>query len=464
MYIQSTGLKLFTDFSAQYVPSFGKSKKTDKKLERTPDKDCFECQRGCINVKKKNFSQSDNEIVLKNLNTIKKEKLLNEEILYFLEPKSDAKGRVVFSPSQALVIDAAINKLAKFKATSNFLAKEAKEYKDQCHQQIKDIFGGDEKYGKYIVCRAKDAEGIYDKLIKEFKDNKVKIEMMDLISQNVFGVPITEQNKDEKDFLKSSILKGEIELEPKDYRKIAKILACSKKSYNEEVNWIKDLVGTRLILPQGDEKELKAVERYLTKAIKNGDFIPTRVSNYHANHILPYINHETAKYWKQLIPGLRVVETSEVRKKNGYTTTQINLKHKVKNSKGREKELWGEFQIRTKELDYIGNVEHLIYDILQGKNIGKDIPELEKFYESVGIKQAVMEVFNDPSKEAAYSNYESAMYYYVRNKETNKNPDREYSLPRLHEYGLADYWQILSFESLRKIDEHAKEIKNKYKK
>ena len=72
MYIQSTGLKLFTDFSAQYVPSFGKSKKTDKKLERTPDKDCFECQRGCINVKKKNFSQSANEIILKNLNTIKK--------------------------------------------------------------------------------------------------------------------------------------------------------------------------------------------------------------------------------------------------------------------------------------------------------------------------------------------------------------------------------------------------------
>ena len=274
---------------------------------------------------------------------------------------------------------------------------------------------------------------------------------------------VDDLDKDDKEILKIAVKQGEIKFEPKDYRKVADILKSTKKDYVESVNYIKDLVGTRLVLPEGSEKELKLVEKYITKAIQNGDLQITRVSNYHANHILPYIQHDTAKYWKQLVPGLKVVETSEVRKKNGYTTTQMNIVHNIPTKNG-VKEILGEFQIRTQELNYIGNVEHIIYDILQNKNISKNIPELKEYYDKIGIEKAVKEVFNDKKKEQAYFNYEKAMYYWVRNNETQTDANRRYPKPRLYEYGLDDYWNLLSFDSLQRISKRASEIQKKYEK
>ena len=443
--------------------SFGAKVHNDK-LERSPENDKFvRTSANSINLSKKKLSLADMEIAASNLKDIKDEKLLNDELLYFLEPKIDAKGKATFTPSQALVIDAAHRKIEYFKKLSKELHSTAKKYGDDCADQMRDVFGGNKGLGQYIVYRVKDSESIYNKLIKEYKDNKVNGEMLDILSQKFCRMHVDDLDKDDKEILKIAVKQGEIKFEPKDYRKVADILKSTKKDYVESVNYIKDLVGTRLVLPEGSEKELKLVEKYITKAIQNGDLQITRVSNYHANHILPYIQHDTAKYWKQLVPGLKVVETSEVRKKNGYTTTQMNIVHNIPTKNG-VKEILGEFQIRTQELNYIGNVEHIIYDILQNKNISKNIPELKEYYDKIGIEKAVKEVFNDKKKEQAYFNYEKAMYYWVRNNETQTDANRRYRKPRLYEYGLDDYWNLLSFDSLQRISKRASEIQKKYEK
>ena len=99
---------------------------------------------------------------------------------------------------------------------------------------------------------------------------------------------------------------------------------------------------------------------------------------------------------------------------------------------------------------------------MQKKDISKGIPELKEYYDKIGIEKAVKELFNDKEKEQNYFNYERAMYYWVRNKETQTDNSRKYPKPRLHEYGLEEYWRLLSFDSLRRIDEKANEIKQRY--
>ena len=167
------------------------------------------------------------------------------------------------------------------------------------------------------------------------------------------------------------------------------------------------------------------------------------MSNYHDNYILPYIKYETAKKWKDSMPGMVLVENKKVRKRNGYTTTQFNIVHPLKNKSARkskdsakskvskkaqhieenklkQKYIFGELQIRTQKLNDIGQREHLIYDILEGKDISQGIPELRKYYDSTGIEKAVNEVFNDDVKEENYIKYENSMYYFIRHNETRK--------------------------------------------
>ena len=459
--ISAINLKNYISFPKQTIPSFGLSQQSDNKLERTPSKDSLAIKCNYINTKKSKLSQQEMQFVSNTFNLLKKTNILPEHILYFLKPKIDAKGREIFTPSQANVIDAAMKKAVHFKNLAISLETDAKKYGKTCADQMVDVFGGEKGLGKYITYRVKGRRSIYDKLIKEFNDNKINTDLMSVISNKVFGCSMDDLDKDDKELLKLYIKDGEIKLDSKDYQKMVQVFKHTSRDHIESINWIKDLVGTRLILPKGDKKELELVEKYLDKAIKKGELFPTRVSNYHANHILPYIKHDTAKLWKQIIPGLKVVETAEVRKKNGYTTTQINVVHKISTKNG-IKDLLGEFQIRTQELNYIGDVEHLIYDILQKKDISKGIPELKEYYDKIGIEKAVKELFNDKKKEQNYFNYERAMYYWVRNKETQTDNSRKYPKPRLHEYGLEEYWRLLSFDSLRRIDEKANEIKQRY--
>ena len=137
----------------------------------------------------------------------------------------------------------------------------------------------------------------------------------------------------------------------------------------------------------------------------------------------------------------------------------MNLEYFPEN---REKPVLVEFQIRTAALNYIGQCEHLIYDILEKKDITKGIKQLADYYDKLGIVSTVKSLFNDPKKENKYIDYERTYYSYVRNKELGEPLFME--KPKLSDYGLGEYEDLLSIDALKLIDEEATKIKNAYKK
>lgn len=466
----------------------------EKKAEEAPKAKPVKKATNPTKVKKNDFAKTQAK-----LETVKKEKILTQEVLYFLNPKEDAKGKKSFTAAQTNIINAAYDKVKFFKGFAKELAADADKYGDKILEDYQQIFGGKEGLGQYIVVRKKDEFSVYNKMIKEFKNTRIKTEVHNIFSKKLYGKPYSRLDKDEKGLVALSIADGEVKLDTKDYNSIANAFKSEPKDFlanniyskpykqlnneqkssinemifnedsnlaltannmqarREAINYVRDLVGLRIVLPTGNRAEMAKVEKYIDKAIMDGTMVITRMSNYHANHILPYIKKEKAFAWKQMIPGMELVENSEVRKKNGYTTTQINLEHRVD---GRERPILVELQIRTEALNNIGNREHLIYDILENKNISKDIPELKQYYDSTGIVEAVKKVFNNAELEEKYTDYERAYYSYLRNEETGK--PLHMKKPLLMEYGLGEYENVLSFEALEIIDEKAKAIKAHY--
>lgn len=450
---------------------------------------------------------------------LKKEKVIPEELFAFVEPVVNDAGEKEFTALQTKFIDSAQKRMNYYKDIAQELEKAGADAKEEVLDQVKEIFGGEEGLGRYVVARSKSQKSIFNKLVKEFKDESFYPHMMDRLSTEAYKKPYSllnieeykdiadkhfkgktfneEQynqlikpysslNKNDKKLLLMALNDKQIEFNQKEIEDCIKIFKPTSKDHDKAVNYVKDLVGTRLILPNGSLVELEQVEKYISKAIRYGKIKITRMSNYHDNYILPYINYETAKKWKETMPGMVLVENKKVRKRNGYTTTQFNIVHPLKNktthkskdsakskvskkaqhieeNKLKQKYVFGELQIRTKKLNDIGQIEHLIYDILEGKDISQGIPELRKYYDSTGIEKAVNEVFNDDVKEENYIKYENSMYYFIRHNETRKKNGPKYLKPILSMYELKGY-EILGFDSLARIDKEAEKIKEKFRK
>ena len=439
-------------------------------LERTPAQDTFSAAATSPITKNeaKKMTTATQHQTLVDYEFVKKEKLFNDEIMFLLQPKTTASGAKVFTPNQTKVINMAIKKVTFYKGMAKRLESMGNDTIGRVIKDIKTVFGGEKNYGKYLHARnkngvpsSKDSISIYNKIIKEFKDQKVNTEIMNIFAKRLYQKPYKLLDKTEKELVKLSIFDGDVKFESRDYKVFEKILTTGKKDYDEAVSWIKDLIGLRMIIPSN--ADMSAVAEYLTNGILSGKVNVTRVSNYHSNHIYPYISQDTVKLWKQSVPGIELVQSSAIRKQNGYTTTQLNILHPVKDKSGKVRYVFVELQVRSEDLNKIGQIEHLIYDILAKKNIGKNIPELEKYYDSIGIEKAVHEVFGNTHKEAAYTDYERAIYSWIRHNETPEAKARlSYTKPILTDFGLGEYEHLLSFEALQQIDDTANILKARY--
>lgn len=468
-YINDSTIKFLINkpsFGAKKDESFGVKKIVSQQtnsLVRVPNKDVVEISQ--VNSKKNNETQK----ILADYEKVKQENLLGDEITIMLAPKKDVDGSLSFSKEQSKLIKLAVKKIDFFKNIAQELEKEGSENVEQILKQTKKLFGGERELGKYVKARecngcpvSKDSTSIYNKLIKEFRSESIEGKVLDSISIPHFKKPYKLLDKLEKAILKEYAGQDDIQALI-DSKTLTSVLKTTPKEHKEAINSIKDLIGLRLVLP--DNIPMKEVEKYLTNAILSGDLDVRKVSNYHSTHIYPYINNDTLTLWQQSVPNLHVVRSSDIKKRNGYTTTQMNIKFKIKDKHKKVKEFWGELQIRSNSTNKLGQVEHLIYDIIQGKDIGKGIPELQTFYDSTGIVKAVKEVFGDPKKENAYIEYEKTTYATTRNYEKNKKAqkDNDVNYPLLADFGLGEY-EVLSFESLEHIDKKAKMIFNKYSK
>ncbi len=470
-------IKLFSHISFRGIPQKESDKNTEKvkttttpsTLERTPSTDTFVPSVETASIAKAKKADALTQAqTLRDYELVKKEGLFNDELLFLLQPKTTANGSKTFTPNQTKIINLAAKKISFYKGIAKRLEVSGTESIERVIKDIKTVFGGEKNYGKYLKARSKngrptskEAVSIYNKITKEFLDKKINGEVMNIFAKRLYQKPYKLLDKTEKELVKLSIMDGDVKLDSRDYKVLEKVLGTSKKDYEEAVNWIKDLIGLRMIIPE--DADMNKAAEYLTKAILSGKLNVTRVSNYHSKHIYPYISQDTVKLWKQSVPGIELVQSNAIRKKNGYTTTQMNILHEIKDKNGKVRPVWVELQIRSEQLNKIGQIEHLIYDILANKNIGKNIPELEKYYETIGIEKAVKEVFGNPTKENAYVDYERAMYSWIRHNENPKSKAiLSYDKPILTEFGLGEYEHLLSFESLDRIDETATLLKAKY--
>lgn len=221
------------------------------------------------------------------------------------------------------------------------------------------------------------------------------------------------------------------------------------RSLEDARSQIGDLVGTRLVLDDISPDGIQKVVDNLCKAIENGKIDVTEINNY-AKSSSRYFSQA---HFKQIDKSaarvhmkVKNLDTDKQLSESGYVTTQMNIVH----SNGAQ----GELQIRGKLMMKYAEIEHIPYDIRMGKNIGKNIPELESFYRPV--QDAVTKLKrNGLDKE--YDNYILKCYQYIRKYELGEIQG-EFKLPKLPSK-LKDY-SILSFENLEIIHCNAKAIKD----
>jgi len=99
----------------------------------------------------------------------------------------------------------------------------------------------------------------------------------------------------------------------------------------------------------------------------------------------------------------------------------------------------GEYQIRGKHVNELAEIEHIPYDLRQGKDISKGIPALRRIFEPVKTAAQAM----DDAQYAQYNAYLADMYEYSRMLEMGLKPAK----PKFPE-GLNEIVKIESLEQL----------------
>ena len=236
------------------------------------------------------------------------------------------------------------------------------------------------------------------------------------------------------------------------YDKLSRKVLNGKEINNlsEAREKIGDLVGTRIVLDDISNTNIQKIVDNICKGIESGKIKVTEIHNY-ANASKPYFSPEQ---FEQIIKaaakkGYEIPRLeSEQISLSGYVSAQMNIIH----SSGTA----GELQIRGKIMNKYGEIEHIPYDIRRGKNIGKNIPELEKYFEPV--EDAVTSLKRN-GLDKIYDKYILDCYKYIRKYEQGKIVGK-FRLPQFPKK-LQNY-KILKFESLDKIHEEAKKIKDAY--
>ncbi|MFN9690793.1 MAG: hypothetical protein ACK551_01665 [Vampirovibrionales bacterium] len=196
-------------------------------------------------------------------------------------------------------------------------------------------------------------------------------------------------------------------------------------------NMIGDAVGGRVILPTGTTKEVDMVVSQLTEAIKKGDIKLSELNNYKGKDGLSYFTDEHVFQIQEahaiaqkngLVDTPLVVisgSNSNAIKNSGYTTIQMNATTR----NGAKIEL----QIRGPEIQKLGEIEHLIYDLRQGKSIPAHLPNdinIIMTTLSKTLKRLPKEAYYD------YMGYLTQAYKNARLKETGVTEIPKLILPK----------------------------------
>ena len=139
---------------------------------------------------------------------------------------------------------------------------------------------------------------------------------------------------------------------------IYEFLSENKRTYNKFIDRINDILGYRFIMnkeTKGNEAVLDKIFKAVAKKQKQSNITFDTFESYHGNNIKPYCNSETVKkyFGDDAIFGDKL-------KNAGYT--RINSDAHIKN-------INADVQFGGYHTTVWGDVEHLLYDLRQGKKL-----------------------------------------------------------------------------------------------
>ncbi len=217
---------------------------------------------------------------------------------------------------------------------------------------------------------------------------------------------------------------------------IARLQALKEEALNDLQKIrddIQDTIGARIVMDDCSELATDKVVYDLINAIDEGKIEVLSLENYCGDGLKPYFSstqikkirmHCRAKGYDPVITSVvnrsttakmdyeAVFNSKDALKPSGYTTAQLNIKHK----NGAISEL----QIRGKAINELAESEHIIYDFKEGKDLIGENPQKSKLLGDV--EKAVADIYKagNENKQKAYSAYLTQCYEYARKSELNE--------------------------------------------
>jgi len=215
-----------------------------------------------------------------------------------------------------------------------------------------------------------------------------------------------------------------------------------------------DSIGTRINFKDASPAQMRKFVDGICKGIESKQIEVTRISNY-TNDIAPYLSQghynrimESAARVNAKVKVINITGSSSVKSKSGFACAQMNIRFPFG--------ITGESQCRSELMHKYAELEHLFYDVRMGKNISKNIPELERYLEPF---EDQIHMLKRNGLSDLHDKYLWDCYNYIRKYEVNasKGIVGEFKLPsypkKLKQYDL------LSFDALKKIHNDIETIK-----
>lgn len=249
--------------------------------------------------------------------------------------------------------------------------------------------------GVTFSSRTKSVQSMYDKIHSNMKDKHLSLDEALKKVQDGYGLRTI--------------------MEDFDYKKYPEIVEMYKKDPEK---------AYRMAAEKQSEHIVEMLKEVLTRQINSGDFEIMTLSNYKGQDGIPYLSDKQVKELMEYANqrGVKLdVKTddngfAENVKDSGYTAFQMNLKYKDGTVV--------EWQTRGSDVDKFAEVEHIMYDSRQDKDLtgGRDV--LKPLYEP--YKKLIKDMKDDMFNE--HMEYLTEYYKQLRLKELGFN----YKLPEMN--------------------------------
>lgn len=288
--------------------------------------------------------------------------------------------------------------------------------------------------GIIVTSRPKSENSIFEKLAKKLQDGELSVideaSCLDAIGDGVgIRVQIKSLTQDEA----QGLIEGKLKNTGISYDDFIKYLKGDTADFDTEMLTSLDAIKPSVINTLKEAQTQDTFEALLN-AIKNGDITITELNNY-GDELSSYFTNRQLQELADVYPSdsrLNIVSKMDkdfefnhqnieldgdktivktetlsltekgATKKSGYTSTQMNTKYDFDDS------INGELQIRGTSVNEFADVEHIPYDIRQGK-----ITELDTEY--APIYDTIKKMSDDSYKQ--YNKYLTKVYNQLRLKE-----------------------------------------------